>query len=297
MISSPAFAFLRRATGPLDETQLNIYDLIPFQVSANSGWFSVKPDTTNVNGYGLLIDDNTILGGQYYKNDQTFFSAGIITDSVDNVTILSGSYLFDVGLFVGVKNFSSSSSSTILFPGYRLNIDDKSYIAGMLYLNLNSSSDVLAGYNIHVKYYADKLFVNGEASYISGMESFNFKAGVNYQILDSLTAGLSYLSMEGDSAYEVGATWGEESGILINGVFGQDVMQNTYYGASGMFAIGDHFAVGGQYDVFNTSSSSGLYQVKGEYRTGKFKVGLSYLNSTTSLDSGAWFIGAKMNLQ
>ncbi|HEX3048021.1 MAG TPA: hypothetical protein VHY08_24930 [Bacillota bacterium] len=213
---------------------------------------------------------------EYYQNDQ--FLAGFYNakDDSDSVTGLYGSYLFDQGVFIGIKaNIVDNYTGWLISPGYRFAFDKKSYVALSLDYNYNNQGQSeVSNIGVDAKIFTNKLKFKGGLSLALTDEPTTYDFQVNYKLSDKLTIGGAY---ENEGSYSVGGSYATNS-LVVDGQLGY--ASESFYAGSGMFMMGA-FGLGAEY--YKESEADGQITLKTKYNvTEQSKLVLFY-----TLESGA----------
>lgn len=240
--------------------------------NATDTWYSVAPDKNVFKSNTSSMDNFLLLKGEYIINDQTFVGLGYLDleDDTDPVTLtnLTGSYLFGMGLFIGLDYFDFDVyNGYTISPGYRLDIDDASYLALSLDYQVASDEDFneIVGYEIDYAYYGDKAkfylqYYSGTDEGLMGGDNA-YKLGGAFQVNDEVVLGLNYMSVEDLSDYDAGLTWTPDF-MTLDFKFGT-IMEENYYDISGIYNLTEQIGLGIEYFSFDP--------INGERITLKFK--------------------------
>lgn len=266
----------------------NIYGSTFMQFTNFDTWHSIRPQQPELKVSYLTVSDISDFKVKYFLNDQTWGSYDSMTGA-SNTTLISGSYLFDFGLFIGFYSFDDIIR---ISPGYRFNLDKNSYVAVKADYKTNEDEG-LEDYLVSAKYYNDKMYIRGKVLFPEETSDDTlYSFGLNYQVMDSLVAGVSYLSFRDDTtAYELGMTWGgdSDSKLIIDGKYGEDIMEDSYYSLSGVYKALDNLSVGAQYDKIETSDNA-VISLKAKYVRGENQFGLRYSFENDDQDSTTIFL-------
>ncbi|HEX3044839.1 MAG TPA: hypothetical protein VHY08_08785 [Bacillota bacterium] len=223
-------------------------------------WFTITPDKPYIEAHYRNLGyttPETLLGAEYFQNDQTFADLNIYTRGEDNKTYIDGSYLTGFGLFAGLEVYSHtypgySFQDLTISPGYRLALDKQSYVAVSVdYYSSEGLQDILDN-EVNVRYYNDNMKLSGDfVSYTKPIYGTStLSAGINYQITKSVVVGGTLVNNEASKSYRVGGTFSSDM-LIIDGRFDTysptSGSSSNQINLSGMFLLGDNFKIGLQY--------------------------------------------------
>lgn len=234
-------------------------------------WFRITPDKPYIEAHYRNMGSTspeTLLGFEYYQNDQTFVDFNSYKEGTVNWTYVYGSYLTSFGLFAGLNLYSHtypgySFQDTKISPGYRLALDDQSYVAISLdYYSSETLKDIL-DYEINARYYTDKMKVFGDiVSYTKPTYGTDrVYLGINYQVAKPVVVGGSLSTSEASNTLLVGGTYQSDL-VIIDGQISNYSPKigdgSNQINLSGMFLLGDNFKVGAQYLKNSTVDDAAL---------------------------------------
>ncbi len=225
-------------------------------------WYTVTPEAPYVEAY--YNDHNFArLGVEGYANEQTFFDVQTKSGNSE-INYFAGSLLFESGLFLGGSYRGDSNNHTVyISPGYRLSLDDASFIAlSCDYLTSNPNSygsynDEIVGYDVYYKYFVnDKAKLGGEVYFPKDGDTY-WWLGINVKPADDLVIG-AYYEVQGDtSRYHGGFTFAPMP-LIIDAEVGRDIVDN-YYTASGMLMTSDTFRLGADYFKYDGARDGAIH--------------------------------------
>ncbi|MCL6592012.1 MAG: hypothetical protein K6U80_18950, partial [Firmicutes bacterium] len=192
-------------------------------------WFTITPDQPYMEAHYRSTGNSiplTSLGFEYFLNDQTFVDFNCYKQDQGNWTYLTGSYLTGFGLFAGLELYSYtypgySFQRLMVSPGYRLAIDEQSYVTLSLDYYSNKSLQDIIDWEVNARYYNDKMKVFGDIiSYTKpSYGTSNFNVGINYQVTKSIVVGGSLLAKEAGKDIMMGATYNSERFIIDGQIY------------------------------------------------------------------------------
>ncbi len=247
-------------------------------------WYSIEPHPAYLEGHLMVQEGSTLLGGEFYQNDQTYLGAEFISTDTSNEFKLKASYLTNLGFFAGAyldytktENIDGILNWT-LWPGYRYGFD-QGYLAFSLDI-ANDVNDEIALLDIDLD--GLYLFQNGKISGefkipIQEDHALYLDLQGRLKLLPELVAGLDLDADGNDLDLTVGATWTPLKDFIFDGMIGT----NNIYAFSGMYLI-EQFGVG-----LEINSDDYLY-LKGKYLLSRdsklvMKLGLSTAEESTKL--------------
>lgn len=252
--------------------------------SKTDTWYSIEQDKPDVTAFVRNIPpDFTVVGGEYYQNDQTF--ADLYFQNVDksDLTYFGGSYLFESGFFVGLNYLKvAPSTTTQLSPGYRVKFKKSGYVALSFDYLSNDYSDThdIVSYDVDFKLFPKNMKICGELSLPKeGNDPFvNFNA--NYKVNKRLVVGVDYMSQGGDSAYSAGLTYRVQP-FIIDAMLGKTFTEN-YYQLAGMDNL-KNYSIGALYQKYQNDSDPGI-TIQGKYHLTNGDLILKYTFHNDSYD-------------
>lgn len=186
--------------------------------------------------------DYSALGVDFFLMDQMFAgyrSAG--AGSSDSA--ISGSYLFDFGLFLGYESNDIVGYSNIS-AGYRYKFGQFNYVAVSVdNMDYDALTDTLMNFDIDAFYVTDQIKVKGEILIPDGDDTQLYLDGA-YKVSDTLCVGATlYVNGTYDETTLVGATYTGVNKLVLDCQFGS-LIGNNAYAVSGMYGITNQIKVG-----------------------------------------------------
>jgi hypothetical protein len=247
-------------------------------------WYSIKPDKPDVSGYALNIPANfSVVGGEYYQNDQSFADLYFQNVSHSNLTYFGGSYLLESGLFVGLHYLEvGPTTETLLAPGYRFKVNQQGYVAVSFdYLsNDYSNTHDIVGFDLDFKLFPKNMKLSGQISFPNQGNDTVINLDTNYQVSNSLVVGADYLSQGSDNAYSAGLTYTVQS-FIIDATLGKTFSEN-YYQLAGTDHLKD-FSIGALYQKYQYNSDP-MVTIQGKYHLAKADLILKYTFENDTYD-------------
>ncbi len=218
-------AAVHNFTGDFTNYYLNNGFVAPqFNGLSFDGWYTIDKDSPGATVRALFPKNDSYWGIEYYQNDQHFANLNYFDD--DTVTSFQGSYLFDIGLFVGV-DYADHDGDTqgIISPGYRYAFGgDKGYIAasvdyalsGDLTKRFAKDDSGIVDYDLDFKYFTDNLKVYGQLlipnddmigplnQFISDDPILDLAA--NYRLNENYVVGGALTAYDKEFDYNLGVT-------------------------------------------------------------------------------------------
>lgn len=251
-------------------------------------WFTIKDAEPGiyVNLQSYSADFFSNLNINFQQNDQMFIGLDQLTSN-GVLTELYGNYLFNNGIFIGFVNKGGlGTNDSLISGGYRLSLNDKSYVAFSIDERTGNDPDGIFGsqegvygYEVCGKYFLDNAKLFGEV-YIFRDTTVDpyLMVGGNLALTDNLTTGLK-LEKEGDFQHDyIGLTWSKDR-LTLNGSYGMVNEEGTfhYLAVGGSYQIQDGLAAGLSYSNFGTDPTNKYgYQLSIHYKTGFVNFGFYY---------------------
>lgn len=233
-------------------------------------WFSplFYPPHVTAAYYDIGDMDWTTLGLDFYITDQMFAGYRSWEMSGLPTTVLSGSYLFNFGLFIGYESMSTDlppmfgyvDQSTIS-PGYRYSFGKFNYVAASL--NYNLDTEEITAYDIDAFYVTDQIKVKGEILIPDGGDATIYLDGA-YKISDPLCVGGTVLTGGDSDTFTVGATFTGVNKLILDCLVGT-VSDKSAFAVSGMYGITKQISAGAQYMKIEALSPDACTYLKGKY--------------------------------
>ena len=250
--------------------------------SASDTWYSINPDKNVIKGDVSSLEDVTLLSGEYILDDQTFVGVSNLSIEGDELTEIRGSYLFDFGLFIGLDYFAYSAppdtdlSLYIISPGYRLNINEQSYLALSLDYGIDPDTDYseVLGYDLDYAYYGEtaKCYAQYYNWTPEGIDATVYDLGAAFRVADEIVIGFNYFRDEDSSDYDAGLTWKPDF-MTLDFMIGT-ILEDGFYAVSGIVNLTDNIGAG--LEVFNidqTDDNRIMVKFKFENDNSKFIFG------------------------
>jgi hypothetical protein len=252
--------------------------------SKTDTWYSIKQDRPDISAYARSISpDFSVIGGEYYQNDQTFADLYFQNIAKSDLTYFGGSYLFKSGFFAGLNYLNVDPTTETLFsPGYRFKVKKNGYVAVSFdYLsNDYSNTHDIVNYDVDFKLFPQNMKISGEISLPKeGNDTLIYLNG-NYKLNKHFVAGADYMSQGSDNAYSAGFTYTVQS-FVIDATLGKTFNQN-YYQFAGMDNL-KKFSLGALYQKYQNDSNPGL-TIQGKYHLTKADLILKYTFQNDSYD-------------
>lgn len=268
IISACSFAAVKPVSAP---SQLEDWN------SKTDTWYSIEQDKPDVDAYARNAPpDFSVIGGEYYQNDQTFGDLYFQKINGSNLANFDGSYLFDSGLFVGLDyiKVNQLSETTTFSPGYRFKIGDQGYAAiSFDYVSDNFlNTHNIVNYDLDFKLFPKKMMIYGGISLPTAGNVTVINLNANYKVNKTLVVGAGYLSQGSDNAYSAGFTYAIKSWI-IDAQLG-NYYQDPYYQLAGM-ANWRKFSLGALYQKYQSYSDPGI-TIQGKYHLANADLILKY---------------------
>jgi hypothetical protein len=238
-------------------------EIASMQLGADT-WYDITPNAPNLKASYFRIEDTVAMFyGEYYLNDQTFVAlAWVAPDdsggSVDSELGLSGSYLFNFGLFIGFEYFTLDVIASPPGPpfdaaynlsiGYSYSLGENSYVA--FSVDYTSVPDVdfaeIVGYDLDLVYYFDTGRVYFQY-YLPTDEGFlddnGLDLGAAFQVAETVVLGFNYNAADDEYDYDLGLTWKPEF-MIFDFQIGGDDMENNYYNLGFLFHLNENYHLG-----------------------------------------------------
>jgi hypothetical protein len=244
--------------------------------SKTDTWYSIKQDQPNVNVYARNITpDFSVVGGEYYQNDQTFADLFYQNINGSDMTYFGGSFLSESGFFIGLNYLEIASiTATQLSPGYRFKVDDKGYVAlSFDYLSDDYTNTAeIVSYGVNFKLFPESMKIYGEISLPTEGNNTVVNFNANYQVNNRFVAGADFMSQGNDTAYSAGFTYMVQS-LIIDGKLGKTFVDH-YYQFAGMYNL-KKFGIGALYQKYQNDSDPGV-TIQGKYHHPKGDFILKY---------------------
>jgi hypothetical protein len=247
------------------QTMSSPFELGDSWYSKTDTWYSIKQDKPDVNTYVRnTTPDFSVVGGEYYQNDQTFADLYFQNINRSNMTYFGGSYLFESGFFVGLNYLKlAPTTETLLSPGYRFKVKEQGYVAVSFdYLsNDYSNTNDIVSYDVDFKLFPKNMKICGEINLPKEGNDTVINLNANYKVNNRLVAGADYMSQGSDNAYSAGLTYTVKS-FIIDTKLGKTFIEN-YYQLAGMDNL-KNFSIGVLYQKYQNDSDPGI-TIKGKY--------------------------------
>ncbi|HBF39536.1 MAG TPA: hypothetical protein DDW50_19730 [Firmicutes bacterium] len=190
-----------------------------------------------------------------------------------DLNYFAGSYLFENGIFLGGSyNGNSKNNISYISPGFRLSMDDASFIAlSCDYLTSDENpkptdNNEIVGYDVYYKYFVgDKAKLGGEV-YFPKDEDTYWWLGLNIKPGDDLIIG-AYYETQGDTDYYHGGFTFAPAPLIIDAEIGKTnyeynnapITNENYYAVSGMLMLSDSFRFGADYFKYNDFDNDAVH--------------------------------------
>jgi hypothetical protein len=247
-------------------------------------WYSIKQNKPEVNAYARIIPpDFSVVGGEYYRNDQTFADLYFQNISKSNMTYFGGSYLFESGFFVGLNYLKvAPTTETLLSPGYRFKVKEQGYVAVSFdYLsNDDSNTNDIVSYDVDFKLFPKNMKIYGDISLPKEGNDTVVNLNANYKVNNKLVAGAAYMSQGNDNAYSAGLTYTVKS-FIIDAKLGKTFIEN-YYQLAGMDNL-KNYSIGALYQKYQNDSAP-MITIQGKYHLTNADLILKYTFHNESYD-------------
>jgi hypothetical protein len=259
-------------------------------------WYTISGKAKSIEFAGIQGESFTILGAEYYQNDQTFL--GYLKN--DGSSILSGSYLFKNNVFVGMMYMSGNSDATEISAGYRWDWGQEGYVAlSWDYFSTPINSETL-GYELNGIYYAESYKFFGQIYYVDLLDEVVYNVGFNYQTSDTFVFGLSinkvFILFGPGEYYTAGFSWTPDFMVLDVKVYSFEDDDATVSMINAVFSATDALDLGLE-SVSSSDDDDVYYYLKAKYalKNGAALKG-SYLLGNDDHDS-ALFLGYQKDLK
>jgi hypothetical protein len=231
-------------------------------------WYTTLfyPPHLTASYYDIPDSDLTTLGLDFYLTDQMFAGYRSWDVSGFSTSVLSGSYLFNFGLFIGYESLSTDYpflvDHSIVSPGYRYGFGKFNYVTASL--NYDSDAGEITAYDFDGFYVTDQIKVKGEVLLPDGGDAQIYLDGA-YKISDPLCVGGTVLTGGGgEDTFTVGATYTGVNKLILDCLIGT-ISGESGYAVSGMYKITDQILVGAQYMKIDAISPDPLTYLKARY--------------------------------
>lgn len=257
-------------------------------------WYDITPNEPNFKiSYFRVEDAISLLYSEYYLNDQTFamlaWAAPDDSTSVGSELGLSGSYLFNFGLFVGLEYFTLDviasppgppfDSAYNLSVGYSYSLGENSYVA--FSVDYTSVPDVdfaeIVGYDVDLVYYFDtgRVYFQYYLPTDEGFLSDNgLDLGAAFQVADEVVVGFNYNAADDEYDYDLGLTWNPEFMILDFQYGATEMDDEDFYAVGALFHLNDLIHLG--FDWNQPNGEDGQITLKFKYTNDTSRFLLAY---------------------
>jgi len=247
-------------------------------------WYSIKQDHSDIHVYARNIPHNfSVVGGEYYRNDQTFADLYFQNISQSKMTYLGGSYLWESGFFCGFNYLNVDPTTEFLVsPGYRFQVKNNGYVAVSFDYLSNDYSDTndIVSYDVNFKLFPENMKIYGEISLPTEENDTLINLSTHYKVNNHLVAGADFMSQGSFNAYSAGFTYTVQS-FIIDATLGKTFVENYY-----QFAGTDNFkiySIGALYQKYQNDSDP-CVTIQGKYHLSKGDLTLKYTFQNGSYD-------------
>jgi hypothetical protein len=256
--------------------------------------FTIEPEKIYFEGHIDLLS-NLIYpdyGLELYLNDQTFADFNSFFYGGYRNTYIRGSFLTDSGFFLGLDLLYTDYDPdyfldnelwlNTISPGFRLALDDQSYIAASFDFRLSGMNSRIVGYEMNTKVYGEKTKFTGNIYRYSKDGSIDADFGINYQMAEPFIIGAnikytnltnSFFSIMATRTMDIGFTYKMDpvifdvESIFCNytyfdgseDVYGQGSYNDSTLSISGMLQLQENLYIGAEYDNYRLAPFYGEY--------------------------------------
>lgn len=224
---------------------INEYSLLLDMGAPNNDlWYQVeKEEKPQAKGYLALSEDQTILGGNYFLNDQTFANISFNSTSNTSITDLRGSYLFNFGLFAGISYADSTSNDGYgqISPGYRYDFNENAYAA--ITVDYFTEEGKILGEEVYFKYYLDDMKIYGQGLFIDGGTTL-LLIGVNRKFNENIVGGAKLQHLDDKTGIIAGATWSRDNFIVNGEIASEALIFGNYIALGATYKMNDRLDLG-----------------------------------------------------
>jgi hypothetical protein len=262
-------------------------------------WYWVGKDNPYYVASGMTGpgNGNTLVGGEYYVNDQTFAEIW-----GGNGSAIKGSYLTNSGFFAGMDyHMNNANSYTLFSPGYRLNVKD-----GYVALSCDYASDGAAGKD-YTKGFALDYKIANENYRMFGQLYHDQYLNKNYAdwtyeaaAAKELVLALKLADYDKVPIFNGGLTWSPEIGIF-DAKIGRNNAMNVI-DLSGLFLVNQRLYLGAEtvkdpQNQFTEYSDKSANLIKAKYKLGDASaLELAYRLKNGSYINTMMYLGLQTNL-
>lgn len=203
-------------------------------------WYALNPPPSpHYRIYYYVPYSNRICtNSEFYINNHSFVLMNVSDNLIDVTTNIKASVLFPAGIFIDMEtNYGTIKGVTLSSLGYRLNLNDRGYVA----ISLDSAKDQEINgsgivYDLDGEYLSDSYKITGEVRFCNNNIATTVLHG-RLRVNSNIITGFDLDSSNED--YYLGLTWNPSSFMVFDSQVGTD-SNNLKYAVSETFIFGKH---------------------------------------------------------